>query len=53
MSYLFSPGRIGTLQLRNRVVMTPMHLCYSPEGEVTEQLIEFYRARAQCHELNM
>jgi len=47
MSLLLSPARIGTLQLRNRIVMTPMHLCYSPEGEVTDQLVEFYRARAR------
>lgn len=47
MSILFSPAKIGTLQLRNRLVMTPMHLGYSPKGEVNDQLIEFYRARAR------
>ncbi|TGE31644.1 FAD-dependent oxidoreductase [Desulfosporosinus sp. Sb-LF] len=47
MSVLFSPAQIGTLQLRNRLVMTPMHLGYSPKGEVNDQLIEFYRARAR------
>lgn len=47
MSILFSPAQIGTLQLRNRLVMTPMHLGYSPKGEVNDQLIEFYRARAR------
>jgi len=47
MSILFSPAHIGTLQLRNRLVMTPMHLGYSPKGEVNDQLIEFYRARAR------
>ncbi|KJR45992.1 2,4-dienoyl-CoA reductase [NADPH] [Desulfosporosinus sp. I2] len=47
MSMLFSPAQIGTLQLRNRLVMTPMHLGYSPKGEVNDQLIEFYRARAR------
>ncbi|OLN27695.1 FAD-dependent oxidoreductase [Desulfosporosinus metallidurans] len=46
MSILFSPAQIGTLQLHNRLVMTPMHLGYSPKGEVNDQLIEFYRARA-------
>ena len=47
MSILFSPAQIGTLQLRNRLVMTPIHLGYSPKGEVNDQLIEFYRARAR------
>jgi 2,4-dienoyl-CoA reductase (NADPH2) len=47
MSILFSPAQIGTLQIRNRIVMTPMHLGYSPMGEVNEQLIEFYKARAR------
>ena len=47
MSILFSPAQIGTLQLRNRLVMTPMHLGYSPKGEVNDQLVEFYRARAR------
>ncbi len=47
MSILFSPAQIGTLKLRNRLVMTPMHLGYSPMGEVNDQLVEFYRARAR------
>ena len=47
MSILFSPAQIGTLQLRNRLVMTPIHLGYSPKGVVNDQLIEFYRARAR------
>ncbi|ABO50931.1 NADH:flavin oxidoreductase/NADH oxidase [Desulforamulus reducens MI-1] len=47
MSILFSPAQIGTLQLRNRIIMTPMHLGYTPNGEVTDQLIEFYRVRAR------
>lgn len=47
MSILFSPTQISTLELRNRLVMTPMHLGYSPKGEVNDQLVEFYRARAR------
>src|SRR5680860_1330204 len=47
MSMLFSPTQIGKLQLRNRLVMTPMHLGYSPKGEVNDQLVEFYCARAR------
>lgn len=44
---LWSPGQIGSLTVRNRLVMTPMHLGYCPTGEVTDQLIEFYRVRAR------
>jgi len=47
MTIIFSPAQLGTLRLRNRLIMTPMHLGYSPKGEVNEQLIEFYRARAR------
>ncbi len=39
--------RIGALELRNRVVMPPMATGLATEsGEVTEELIEHYRARA-------
>lgn len=47
MAKLYQPGMIGTLTVRNRMVMTAMHLAYCPDGEVTAQLIEFYRARAR------
>ncbi len=33
--------------LSNRVVMTAMHLNYTPNGEVSDQFINFYKARAQ------
>ncbi|MFN3534315.1 MAG: NADH:flavin oxidoreductase, partial [Desulfatiglandales bacterium] len=45
--YLFSPIRINNIEVKNRIVMTAMHLGYTPEGEVTERLIEFYRRRAK------
>ena len=45
--HLFSPNEINTMELRNRIVMTAMHLGYTPEGEVTERLIDFYAARAK------
>lgn len=43
---LFTPLQVGPLTLRNRVVMPAMHLAYTPEGEVTDQLVDFYSARA-------
>ena len=35
------------MELRNRIVMTAMHLGYTPTGEVTDRLIDFYRLRAK------
>ena len=47
ISRLFQPINIGPVSLPNRVVMTAMHLNYTPNGEVTDRFIEFYRARAR------
>ena len=44
---LFSPIRIKNMELRNRIVMTAMHLGYTPEGAVTDRLIDFYIPRAR------
>jgi 2,4-dienoyl-CoA reductase (NADPH2) len=44
---LFSPIRINRTELKNRIVMTAMHLNYTPEGEVTDRLIDFYSLRAK------
>ena len=33
--------------LKNRIVMTAMHLGYTPGGEVTDRLVEFYTLRAR------
>ncbi|MDO8567978.1 MAG: FAD-dependent oxidoreductase, partial [Dehalococcoidales bacterium] len=47
-SKLLEPGRIGTLELKNRIIMPPMgnRLC-GVWGEVTDPLIEWYRTRAK------
>jgi 2,4-dienoyl-CoA reductase-like NADH-dependent reductase (Old Yellow Enzyme family)/thioredoxin reductase len=44
---LFSPGRIGTMQLKNRIVYPPMgtNVC-TFEGDVTERLKAYHAARA-------
>lgn len=44
---LLKPIRVGALELRNRMVMPAMHLGYSPLGRVSDQLVAFYRARAE------
>ena len=45
--YLFSPIKINNMTLKNRIVMTAMHLAYTPKGEVTDRLIDFYAMRAR------
>ena len=45
--YLFSPIKINAMLVKNRIVMTAMHLGYTPEGEVTDRLVDFYALRAE------
>ena len=45
--YLFSPIKINSVELKNRVVLTAMHLGYTPDGGVTDRLTDFYRVRAR------
>jgi 2,4-dienoyl-CoA reductase (NADPH2) len=45
--FLFSSIQINRMSLKNRIVMTAMHLGYTPQGEVTDQLVEFYRERSR------
>jgi 2,4-dienoyl-CoA reductase-like NADH-dependent reductase (Old Yellow Enzyme family) len=45
---LFAPGRIGAVEISNRIVMPPMTTrAADAEGFVTEDLIAYYRARAK------
>jgi 2,4-dienoyl-CoA reductase-like NADH-dependent reductase (Old Yellow Enzyme family)/thioredoxin reductase len=45
---LFSPGTIGRMELRNRVVMAPMVVALGSEsGAVTERNVEYYARRAE------
>ncbi|PKN05783.1 MAG: NADH:flavin oxidoreductase, partial [Deltaproteobacteria bacterium HGW-Deltaproteobacteria-7] len=45
---LFSEGRIGSVTLKNRVVMPPMEVgMANPDGTPSEQLIAYYEERAR------
>ncbi len=45
---LFSKGRIGTLEIKNRIVQEPMGNAYSNrQGEATDKEIAFYTERAK------
>ncbi|MEH6634200.1 MAG: FAD-dependent oxidoreductase, partial [Halioglobus sp.] len=47
-THLLSPGRIGTLNLRNRIILAAMGSNFaSADGHCTEQLIAYYEARAK------
>ncbi len=46
--HLFSPWQIGSLSLKNRIVMAPMGTGYADERHcVTDQLVEYLRLRAE------
>ncbi|MCX5998078.1 MAG: NAD(P)/FAD-dependent oxidoreductase [Chloroflexi bacterium] len=47
-SALFQPGKIGTLQLKNRLIMPAMGTQLADvDGRVTQRLIDYYVARAR------
>jgi 2,4-dienoyl-CoA reductase (NADPH2) len=47
MKALFTPVQVGHIRLKNRIVMPAMHLNYTPEGEITDRLVAFYKERAK------
>ena len=47
MEKLFTPSKIGSLEIKNRIVMPSMHLNYTPDGEINELITEFYKERAR------
>ena len=45
---LLSPGRIGPLELRNRILMTPMGTNQERgDGHLGEAILDYYEARAR------
>ncbi|MFL6025210.1 MAG: FAD-dependent oxidoreductase [Marmoricola sp.] len=45
--HLLRPGRIGSMELRNRIVMSPMETLYgTPEGLPSERTVAYFAARA-------
>jgi 2,4-dienoyl-CoA reductase (NADPH2) len=46
--HLLQPGRIGTMAVRNRLVMSPMETMYgTPDGLPSERTRDYFAARAQ------
>ena len=47
LKMLFSPIRIGTMELRNRIVQAPMYVRMSEaDGSITEREVAYHAARA-------
>ena len=45
---LFMPGRIGSLIIKNRVIMSPMQtFSYEENGVPNQKTIDYFVARAQ------
>ncbi len=44
---LFTPVTLGSLALPNRIVMAPMTRSFSPQGLPTEDVVAYYRRRAE------
>lgn len=48
LTKLFSPIRIAALEIKNRMVMPPMHTGFGgADGTVTRRIIDYYEARAK------
>ena len=48
LTKLFEPGRIGTMNIKNRIVMSPMITDYADEeGHITQRLIDYLVERAK------
>lgn len=44
---LLTPQKVGDLEVRNRIVMTAMHLNFTPDGRVNDRIAAFYEERAR------
>jgi 2,4-dienoyl-CoA reductase-like NADH-dependent reductase (Old Yellow Enzyme family) len=44
---LAQPGRIGTMDLKNRLVIPAMCTNYTYQGHLTDQAVNYYGLRAQ------
>ena len=47
LTKLFEPIRVGSMELKNRIVWTALGLNYCPDGQVNERLKSFYAQRAE------
>ena len=45
---LFSPGRLGAIEISNRLVMAPLTRNRAPARVPTDLMVEYYRQRASA-----
>ena len=46
--YLFRPGKIGRMELKNRIIKSPLSLSFATrQGDVTQKIISHYREIAR------
>ncbi|GAH37118.1 unnamed protein product, partial [marine sediment metagenome] len=46
--YLLTPGNIGKMELKNRIIFSPCETLYATiDGQVTQRMIDFYVRRAK------
>ncbi|MCL6558932.1 MAG: FAD-dependent oxidoreductase [Firmicutes bacterium] len=46
MKYLFTPVKIGSLEVRNRIVMPAIHTGFSPDGHINDRIVNYFETRA-------
>ena len=47
MKKLYQPFTINKLEVKNRIIMSPMSVGHTVEGEITDSVVEFYKRRAK------
>lgn len=47
MKKIYTPFRIGNLELKNRIVMSPMSVGHCVNGYIDDAVADFYRSRAE------
>ncbi|MFZ5597626.1 MAG: FAD-dependent oxidoreductase [Bacillota bacterium] len=47
MQILFTPIKIGQLEIKNRISMPAIHHNYTPDGFVNDRLVKYYETRAR------
>ena len=47
MKRLYTPFKVNELELKNRVIMSPMSIGHTVDGFIMDDVVEFYKRRAQ------
>lgn len=47
MKRLYTPFKVNKLELKNRVIMSPMSIGHTVDGFIMDDVVEFYKRRAQ------